>query len=237
MADPDLEPQENGNVVIDAIKFFGISPGDLLAIATSIFLAELLKRTHPEIFRADGQGEFYQATIMGFLIWTVYRKLLGAYLIWPISQCIHFIIDSIFMKIYRREPHSSFTYLNKVGVRVLEWRSAYCAIEDFYLPAAQFPRVSAAHGEIYVVDLCLIYWLLHIFVSWIHTRTLSPSDIAFDSIVAVILWIVTLMIDAQQHSKEVRALQHPLLFSWNSKPPSITPAEFLEAAGFRLKPR
>lgn len=136
---------------------------------------------------------------VGIGIYTVYFKLFGEMVLYPLQHVIHLGLD-----LFRGERTSSIGLLRDMGVRFSDLRDAYSAIRNEFFGKEIRIILEVDHGELHVLYLTALITFTAYFVIWITTGAI-PSNAYL--VISALSSIAALIADTRQHTRECHLMK------------------------------
>jgi len=154
-------------------------------------------------------GGFLSAIVglaLGIGVYTLYFRILGEFLLYPVHHLAHLALDR--MRGKSGLQHSScVAYLGALGVQVGQRRAAYQAVKAAFFPQSDRRRIQLLHGELHVLYLTAVETAAA--AIYLLTKDRSSNVKAWFAFSAV-CYIAGLLGDLHQHTLECYMLKaHP----------------------------
>ncbi len=156
---------------------------------------------NPELYIREIAGRttltIIACLVIGLGSYTIYFRLLGNFLLFPIQHLLHGLKDIVFNE--RGDNHTSTIFLlHHYGVNILRCRDAYEAVKDHIFSGDNAISVQLAHGELHVLYLMSVTAFLQVYIDFLRFRTVGVAYYA----TAAFLYFCAVLGDTAQHSKE-----------------------------------
>ena len=135
--------------------------------------------------------------VLGIGVYSVYFRVLGEFVIYPIQHILH----HLFFDLGRKAPTARSSPVGlMVGYGVSKWhaRAAYMRVRDEFFTKKHQIEIQVAHGELHVLYITATVSLCAFFI--LKSRGLLPSVIYL--IVSGLFFVFALMGDTRQHTTE-----------------------------------
>jgi hypothetical protein len=138
------------------------------------------------------------AFVVGIGIYTVYTRVLGALLLFPMQHLLHYVADRFVFRKAPTERTCSIWLMHAWGVPLKHCRAAYHKARYQFFQGQDQIEVQVSHGELHVLYLTGIWTATAFF--FMQSKGLNPSSLYLYLCAAVS--IAALIGDTRQHAAE-----------------------------------
>jgi hypothetical protein len=175
--------------------YAGIVPFCVVAIENGRFVKQITESL-------GGVLTAITAFVVGIGIYTIYVRVLGELLIFPLQHFLHHMADRLLRK--SDDQSSSPVWLvHHWGVPLKHSRGAYHKIRNHFFTGQDQVEIQVSHGELHVLYLTAISGLAVYFLM----QNLGQSPSPFYLIISAIVYVAALVADTRQHAIEAASMR------------------------------
>ena len=177
---------------LNAEQFYGVAFSSLAV--TVLMLVESDARIQMLYENSSSYVKFTIVLTSGVLLFTVYRRIVGALLLFPAQHVLHIVVDCVFRR-GKGSSSSPISYLWKIGVKVPYLRLAFEDVKLNFLSKSTSRQLLQGHGEVHLLYISSFVCAIS-FIWEVQTQVLDGKEMA---IFGVMFLVLAIFVDTFQH--------------------------------------